>query len=454
MALALRGASASLRSLSYRNRSGAFSPFHSSDASSSRRLQVACALHRSGHKPTRTVSKRVSRIAAVEEQTDVYDAGEPVPEAETEAIVESSADDVEDDEDELDYLDEQQEELLKWAVYLSEAEQEEDLDEMEDYDDMGDEEYEDIWEQVEDMIEQYDDNIKDGDKVLGTVYEVDDDGAYVEIGGKMSGFVPLTECSLAKLKTPLEVLRPGMRREFVVVESDDDYQEVILSLAALEATVFWQRIRQFQEEDITVYATVASVNRGGLLVNYHHLQGFVPISHLGPSVDLSDYDEGEQDLIGYELPVKFLEIDEEREKLVFSNKRASSDFELSGFKIGDVVVGVVQSVKPYGAFIDLGGATGLLHISQISHERVTSVETVLQEGDKLKVMILSQDRERGRVTLSTKKLEPTPGDMIRDPQKVFDLAEDMAGAFRERVAQATEAGRAEQSRIEEEEYAY
>ncbi len=74
-----------------------------------------------------------------------------------------------------------------------------------------------------------------------------------------------------------------------------------------------------------------------------------------------------------------------------------------------MVSGVVQSVKPYGAFIDLGGVTGLLHVSQISHDRVMVMDKILQEGDKIKVMILSQDRERGRVTLSTKKLEPTPG---------------------------------------------
>lgn len=74
-----------------------------------------------------------------------------------------------------------------------------------------------------------------------------------------------------------------------------------------------------------------------------------------------------------------------------------------------MVAGVVQSVKPYGAFIDLGGVTGLLHVSQISHDRVLVLDKILQEGDKIKVMILSQDRERGRVTLSTKKLEPTPG---------------------------------------------
>lgn len=106
-------------------------------------------------------------------------------------------------------------------------------------------------------------------------------------------------------------------------------------------------------------------------------------------------------------------------------------------QMGDVLTGVVQYLRPYGAFLDLGnGAVGLLHVSQISHERVVSVDKILREGDKLKVMVLSMDPQRGRVTLSTKKLEPTPGDMLRDPQLVFERAEEMAATFRRRVEAA------------------
>jgi small subunit ribosomal protein S1 len=106
-------------------------------------------------------------------------------------------------------------------------------------------------------------------------------------------------------------------------------------------------------------------------------------------------------------------------------------------------------VKPYGAFIDIGGVSGLLHISQISHDRLTTVETVLSPGDKLKVMILSQDKDRGRISLSTKKLEPTPGDMLRNPQLVYEKADEMAKTFRQRVAQAEAAARAEELRLQQ-----
>ncbi|PNH05145.1 30S ribosomal protein S1 A [Tetrabaena socialis] len=353
-----------------------------------------------------------TRVAAIEDLSS-----QPQPEQPTEAYAEqpveqtdSSILDVDPavvEELELQELDQAQEHLLKWMM-LDEVTQEQDLDEMIDYDEFGDEEYADMHEEVEEMLEAVDYDFKVGDKVTGTVIELDDDGAYVEIGAKAIAFCPVTECSFARLKTPLEALRPGMKRDFMVVEHEEEYGQVIVSLAAMEATTFWARIRQLQDEDNTVSVTVESVNKGGMLVKFGIYDGFIPVSQFGPAIT----SENMETLIGFQLQVKFLEVDEEAERLVFSHKRASSTVsnDVQGFKVGDVVAGVVQSVKPYGAFIDLGGVTGLLHVSQISHERVLVLDKIVQEGDKIKVMILSQDRERGRVTLSTKKLEPTPGE--------------------------------------------
>eukprot|EP00775_Hariotina_reticulata_P002313 gene2313-2621_t len=139
--------------------------------------------------------------------------------------------------------------------------------------------------------------------------------------------------------------------------------------------------------------------------------------------------------------------DQDEERLVFSHRRASSDAEMQNFRKGDLVTGVVQSIKEYGAFLDIGGGTGLLHISQITHERLTSVEQVLQVGDELKVLILSVNKDERRISLSTKKLEANPGDMLRDRQLVFAGAEAMAQAFRERVTSAEEQERLEYSQV-------
>jgi len=117
-------------------------------------------------------------------------------------------------------------------------------------------------------------------------------------------------------------------------------------------------------------------------------------------------------------------------------KRKEAEGILDKYQPGDLVQGVVSSIKPFGAFVDLGEITGLLHISQISHERIVGVDQILQEGDQLKALVLQADRNRCRLTLSTKKLEPVPGDMLRDPQRVFEDADLMAETFRKRLRKA------------------
>lgn len=140
------------------------------------------------------------QAAAVEEQAAAVPEEQPT--ASMAAAAEAAAEEAALAERyHLDELDEAQEDLLKWMLFLDDAEQEEDLDEMIDYDEFGDEEYEEIFEEVETMMEAADYELKPGDKVVGTVYECDEDGAYVEIGAKSAGFVPLSECSLARLKS-------------------------------------------------------------------------------------------------------------------------------------------------------------------------------------------------------------------------------------------------------------
>lgn len=375
------------------------------------------------------IRQHIGRVAAVEQQETAYQPELSVP------AVNSPATDVPEKDYRIEELDAAQEELLSWMLFWDGAAQEKDLDEMQDYEELTDQpEFDEAFElEVEDMLEKASEtNLRPGQKIHGTVYEVDEDGAYVEIGAKSAGFVPVSECSLAKLKSPLEVLRPGMQRTFVVVEEEDEYGEIILSLAALEAEVWWERSRQMLMNNVPVFVTVTAATKGGLVVQYDHVKGFIPVSQLGPNIDTENLEE----YVGYELPAKFMEVDEADERLLMSHRRVNSLETMQNYNLGDVVTGVVQSVKPYGAFLDIGGTMGLLHISQITHERLTTVEQVLQPGDKMKVMILSMDKDRGRVTLSTKKLEKEPGDMLRDPQLVFEGAEAMAAEFRERVGSA------------------
>ncbi|XP_011100715.1 30S ribosomal protein S1, chloroplastic-like isoform X3 [Sesamum indicum] len=265
-------------------------------------------------------------------------------------------------------------------------------------------------------LDKYDFNSELGTKVKGTVFYTDANGALVDINAKSSAYLSLREASIHSIKHVEEAgIVPGLREEFVIVGENEADDSLNVSLRSIQYDLAWERCRQLQAEDVVVKGKKSTA----------------------------------EELLEKELPLKFVEVDEEQSRLVLSNRKAMADSQAQ-LGIGSVVIGTVQSLKPYGAFIDIGGINGLLHVSQISHDRVSDIATVLQPGDTLKVMILSHDRERGRVSLSTKKLEPTPGDMIRNPKLVFEKAEEMAQTFRQRIAQAEAMARADILRFQPE----
>nr|GEX20858.1 30S ribosomal protein S1, chloroplastic [Tanacetum cinerariifolium] len=292
-------------------------------------------------------------------------------------------------------------------------------------------------------IQRYDYSSDIGTKVKRTVFNVDANGAYVDITAKSTAFLPLREASIHGIKHVEEAgIVPGLREEFVIIGENEYDDSLILSLRQIQYDLAWERCRQLQAEDVLLTGKVVGANKGGLVVIVEGIRGFVPFSQLSSQLSA-------EDLIDKDLPLKFMEVGEEQSKLVMSNRKAMTDSQVQ-LGIGSVVTGTVQSLKPYGAFIDIGGMNGLLHVSQISHDRVSDIATVLQPGDTLKVMILSHDRERGRVSLSTKKLEPTPGDMICNPTLVFEKAEEMAQIFRQRIAQAEAMARADMLKFQPE----
>lgn len=292
-------------------------------------------------------------------------------------------------------------------------------------------------------LEKYDFNSEVGTKVKGMVFKTDANGALVDITSKSSAFLPVREASIHSIKHVAEAgIVPGLREEFVIIGENSSDDSLILSLRSIQSDLAWERCRQLQAEDVVLKGKVVGANKGGVVALVEGIRGFIPFSQISTK-------SAAEDLLEKELPLKFVEVDEEQSRLVLSNRKAMADSQAQ-LGIGSVVIGIVQSLKPYGAFIDIGGINGLLHISQISHDRVSDITTVLQPGDSLKVMILSHDRERGRVSLCTKKLEPTPGDMIRNPKLVFEKAEEMAQTFRQRIAQAEAMARADMLRFQPE----
>lgn len=278
----------------------------------------------------------------------------------------------------------------------------------------------------------FDYNFKDGDKCVGRVYQFEPNGALVDIGAKASAYCPLFEMSMSKLDRPEEGLDIGEDREFMIISNEDQNGQLRISLRRIEFALAWERVTQLQAEDVTVFAEVIQVNRGGALVLVEGLRAFLPGSHMSTRTP-------REDMVGVELPLKFLEVDQAKNRLVVSNRRAMVEKQMTALETGQVVEGVVRGVKPYGAFIDLNGVSGLLHISQISHDHVSDIAAVLQEGTAIKCMVLQQDKEKGRISLSTKTLEPEPGDFIKDPQLVFEKAEEMCARHHARLEEERKA---------------
>ena len=276
------------------------------------------------------------------------------------------------------------------------------------------------------LLDKYDYHFSPGDIVAGTVFSLEPRGALIDIGAKTAAYIPIQEMSINRVENPEEVLQSNETREFFILTDENEDGQLTLSIRRIEYMRAWERVRQLQAEDATVRSQVFATNRGGALVRIEGLRGFIPGSHISTR-------KPKEDLLNEELPLKFLEVDEERNRLVLSHRRALVERKMNRLEVGEVVIGAVRGIKPYGAFIDIGGVSGLLHISEISHDHIETPSSVLKVNDELKVMIIDLDADRGRISLSTKQLEPEPGAMVKNPQLVYDNAEEMAAKFREKM---------------------
>jgi small subunit ribosomal protein S1 len=265
------------------------------------------------------------------------------------------------------------------------------------------------------------------DVVKGTVVQYDRGGCIVDIGAKASAFLPLSEAALIQGdgKNIESLIMIDDERNFEIISDEDENGQLMVSLRRIQYREAWNKIVEKQATDEAFDAQCVSVNRGGAIFLVEGLRAFLPGSHLTGRLP-------DDDLVGMTLPLKFLEVNQEENKLVVSNRRAVVETQMEDLSRGDVIEGVVKALKPYGAFVEVGGMSGLLHISQISMDRIVDIEKVLQPGQRVKCMIIDHDKVNGRIALSTKTLEPEPGDMIKDPDRVYAQAEDTARVYLEK----------------------
>jgi len=340
-----------------------------------------------------TVKKETEEVS--EEENKKVDEEQEVVETEqqedTEEVVEEEPEDTEEVKEEQETVEtEQKEDAEKTKEVADEAEEESNIDEF-----------------------NYSDNdiadLKKGQKVTGTVVEINDDGVYVDVGYKTDGFIPKDELNHRSIKDPRDFVEEDQDIEVVILTLENEEGNMILSKKKADYEKAWEKIIEAYEDDKIIEAEVTKEVKGGLVVDVG-VRGFIPASHVavGYVEDLSEY-------VNQTLRLKIIEVERDKNNVVLSAKkvieaeRAESKKEtLDNLEESDVVNGTVTKLVDFGAFIDLGGIEGLLHISEMSWGRIDHPTEILEEGQEVEVKVLGVNKEEERISLGLKQLLPDP----------------------------------------------
>lgn len=272
-------------------------------------------------------------------------------------------------------------------------------------------------EDFEKALGQFDYEFSRGQIITGKAVAYDSDGALIDIGGKSPGLLPKDEASVRAVNDLSAIVPLGEEREFLIVRDQNADGQVTLSIRQLEARKLWNRLVEMQGSKESLQVKVMGSNKGGVSVDVLGLKGFIPRSHL---VERERFEQ----LKGQTLSAIVLEMDDKKNKIVLSNRLASRAANFSQLEIGQLIEGKVTGLRPFGAFVDFEGNTGLLHISQISKKRIERLDGVLSVGQTIRAMIADINEGENRIALTTKHFESFPGEMLDNTQTVMDEAGD------------------------------
>src|ERR1700674_1136107 len=262
----------------------------------------------------------------------------------------------------------------------------------------------------------------DGDIVSGTVVKVDKDEVLLDIGFKSEGVIPARELSIRHDVDPHEIVTLGERIEALVLQKEDKEGRLVLSKKRAQYERAWGTIEKIKEADGVVQGPVIEVVKGGLILDIG-LRGFLPASlvELRRVRDLLPY-------VGKTLDAKIIELDKNRNNVVLSRRawleetqKEQRDEFLANLKPGEVRKGVVSSVVNFGAFVDLGGMDGLIHVSELSWKHVDHPSSVVTVGDEVEVRVLDVDLDRERISLSLKATQTDPWQEFANTHQVGEL---------------------------------
>ncbi|HYO87265.1 MAG TPA: S1 RNA-binding domain-containing protein [Candidatus Limnocylindrales bacterium] len=256
-------------------------------------------------------------------------------------------------------------------------------------------------------------NLKKGEIRKGTILQVGDREVIVDLGAKLDGVVPSTDLERLDpsvrdgLKVgqlvPVYILNPGGQDETLIVSINMGLQQYD-----------WEKARELMTSEEPTKVVVKGHNRGGILVHWERLEGFIPSSHLVTTAGTGGRESWDE-LLSTDLVVKVIEVDQARRRLIFSEREAQREQRamhkarlLAELNEGDKVRGRVTGLRDFGAFVNLGGADGLIHVSELAWHRVDHPRDVLKVGDEIEVYVLSLDRSSNRIALSRKRLLQDP----------------------------------------------
>ncbi|HHU6749692.1 TPA: 30S ribosomal protein S1 [Staphylococcus pseudintermedius] len=282
---------------------------------------------------------------------------------------------------------------------------------------------------TEEFNESMINDIKEGDKITGEVQQIEDKHVVVHVnGGKYNGIIPISQLSTYHVENANEVVKVGDEIGAYVtkieVDEENETGSYILSKRKLEEAQSYAYLQEKLDNNETIEAKVTEVVKGGLVVDVGQ-RGFIPASLIS-----TDYIEDFSDYEGRVLELKVEELEPEKNRVILSRKAVEAEENekkkaklLQSIKAGDVIEGKVARLTNFGAFIDLGGVDGLVHVSELSHEHVKSPEEVVSIGDTVKVKVRSVEQDSERVSLSIKDTLPSPFETIQEKYSEGDIVE-------------------------------
>jgi small subunit ribosomal protein S1 len=273
-----------------------------------------------------------------------------------------------------------------------------------------------------------------GDILEGKVVRISPEEVLIDVGRKYEGTISRHELE-SMGPAAIEEIQVGAEILTYVVNPEDRDGRIVLSLSQAELEKDWRSLEKLFETGEIFEGTVTGYNKGGLIVQLGRVRGFVPVSQLTPPLRRGEGgapipEERRAKMVGQQLMLKIIELDRQRSRLILSERAANRIWRreqkeqlLDTLKEGDICHGRVSSLCDFGAFVDLGGADGLIHLSELSWGRVAHSREVLQVGEEVDVYVINVDREKRRIGLSLKRLQPDPWSQVEEKYSEGQLVE-------------------------------